>query len=224
VASELGDNLVTMLFELAKLSPSDGYKLLSSTIVPRPIAWVVSLSADGALNAAPFSFFNLFSDDPPIVCIGIMGRNGAMKDSSANIKARGEFVVNLVPQRLAHRMNETSAEFDHGVNEIEQAGLTTAPGVLVSVPRIAESPAALECIPIHFLELGGGRVIVAARVLSVYIDDSAILDASRCYVDTPALDLIGRMHGRGEYALTRELFTMLRPPGKSIAASRSKTG
>jgi flavin reductase (DIM6/NTAB) family NADH-FMN oxidoreductase RutF len=224
VLTPCGDNLATMLFELAKLSPGDGYKLLSSTIVPRPIAWVVSLSADGALNAAPFSFFNLFSDDPPVVCIGIMGHKGGMKDSSANIRARGEFVVNLVPQRLAHRMNETSAEFDHGINEIAQAGLTTAPGVLVSVPRIAESPVALECVPIHFLELGGGRVIVAARVLSVYIDDSAVLDASRCHVDTPSLDLIGRMAGRGEYALTRELFTMLRPAGKPVAAPRDNAG
>jgi len=203
-----------MLFDLSKLPAGDGYKLLSSTIVPRPVAWVVTLSAQGVLNAAPFSFFNMFSDDPPIVCVGIMGRKGGMKDSSANIKARGEFVVNLVPYRLAEHMNETSAEFEHGVDEIALAGLTTAPGELVSVPRIAESPVALECVPMHFLELGGGRVIVAARVLSVYVEDSAILDASRCHVNTPALDLVGRMHGRGEYAFTRELFTMLRPAGK----------
>lgn len=207
-----------MLFDLSKLSPRDGYKLLSSTIVPRPIAWVVSASPEGRLNAAPFSFFNLFSDDPPVVCVGIMGRDGGLKDTAANIKARGEFVVNLVPQRLALRMNETAAEYEYGVDELQQVGLTTAPGTLVGVPRIAESPVALECVPIHFLELGGGRVVIAAKVLSVYIEAAAILDASRCYVDTPALDLVGRMHGSGEYALTRERFQMARPGGPAVPA------
>ena len=210
-----------MLFELAKLPPRDGYKLLSSTIVPRPIAWVVSVSAEGRLNAAPFSFFNLFSDDPPVVCIGIMGRNGAPKDTGANIRARGEFVVNLVPRRLAQRMNETAAEYEYGIDELQQAGLATAPSALVSVPRIAESPVALECVPIHFLELGGGRMVIAAKVLAVYIDDAALLDADRCYVDTPALDLVGRMHGAGEYALTRERFHMARPDGPAPSVRKA---
>ncbi len=208
-----------MLFELAKLPPRDGYKLLSSTIVPRPIAWVVSASPEGRLNAAPFSFFNLFSDDPPVVCVGIMGRNGRLKDTSANIQARGEFVVNLVPRRLAHRMNETAVEYEYGIDELQQAGLATVPGALVGVPRIAESPVALECVPINFLELGGGRVVIAAKVLSVYIDDAAVLDAGRCYVDTPALDLVGRMHGSGEYTLTRERFQMARPVVAAAAAT-----
>jgi flavin reductase (DIM6/NTAB) family NADH-FMN oxidoreductase RutF len=206
-----------MLFELAKLPPRDGYKLLSATIVPRPIAWVVSSSPQGQLNAAPFSFFNLFSDDPPVVCVGIMGRNGGLKDTAANIQATGEFVVNLVPQRLAHQMNETAAEYEYGVNELEQAGLSTAPSRLVRVPRIAESPVALECVPINFLELGGGRVVIAAKVLALYIDDAAVLDAERCYVDTPALDLVGRMHGGGEFALTRERFQMARPTGPVVS-------
>ena len=100
------------------------------------------------------------------------------------------------------------------VRFLAQVGLTTVPGHLVGVPRIAESPVALECVPMHYLELGAGRVIVAARVLSVYVDDQAVLDAGKCQIDTPVLDLIGRMHGRGEYAYTRELFTMLRPAGQ----------
>ncbi|HEJ6137345.1 TPA: flavin reductase family protein [Pseudomonas aeruginosa] len=200
-----------MLFELAKLPPREGYKLLSATVVPRPIAWVVSSSPQGQLNAAPFSFFNLFSDDPPVVCVGIMGRNGGFKDTAVNIQATREFVINLVPQRLAHKMNETAAEHDYGINELEQAGLSTAPSSLVHVPRIAESPVALECVPIHFLELGGGRVVIAAKVLALQIDDAAVLDAERCYVNTPVLDLVGRMHGAGEFALTRERFRMDRP-------------
>jgi len=202
-----------MFFELAQLAPRDGYKLLSSTIVPRPIAWVVSSSPQGQLNAAPFSFFNLFSDDPPVICLGIMGREGGPKDTAVNIEATGEFVVNLVPQRLAHKMNETAAEYGYGINELEQAGLSTAPSQLVRVPRIAESPVALECVQMHTLALGGGRVVVTARVLALHIDDGAVLDAQRCYVDTPALDLVARMHGGGEFALTRERFQLLRPTG-----------
>jgi flavin reductase (DIM6/NTAB) family NADH-FMN oxidoreductase RutF len=209
-----------MLFELAKLPPRDGYKLLSATIVPRPIAWVVSSSPQGQLNAAPFSFFNLFSDDPPVVCVGIMGRNGEFKDTTVNIQATREFVINLVPKRLVHKMNETAAELDYGINELEQAGLSTVPSSLVSVPRIAESPVALECVPIHFLELGGGRVVIAAKVLALQIEDAAVLDVERCYVDTPALDLVGRMHGAGEFALTRERFRMDRPTGPATQAVR----
>lgn len=200
-----------MLFDLSKLTPRDGYKLLSATIVPRPIAWVVSASVDGQLNAAPFSFFNLFSDDPPVVCLGIMGRNGALKDTSANIRAREEFVINMVPQRLVPPMNETAAEYDYGVNELDQAGLTTVPGTLIGVPRIAESPVALECVPFHFLELGGGRVVIAAKVLSVFVVDEAVLDADRCYIDTPKLDLVGRMHGSGGFTTTRDRFHLERP-------------
>ncbi|MCA8250426.1 flavin reductase family protein [Burkholderia multivorans] len=201
-----------MWFDLSQLPPRDGYKLLSSTIVPRPIAWVVSADADGRLNAAPFSFFNLFCDDPPVICLGVMGRAGQPKDTAANIRARGEFVVNLVPERLAHQMNTTACEYEHGVDELEVAGLATAPCRTIAVPRIAESPVALECIPMQYIELGNGRMLIAARVRSVYVDDAAVLDRDRCYIDTPALGLVARMHGRGEYARTSSLFTMPRPP------------
>ena len=186
-----------MLFDLAELAPRDGYKLLASTVVPRPIAWVVSADAEGRLNAAPFSFFNVFCDDPPLVCLGIMGRDGGPKDTAANIRARREFVVNLVPERLASTMNETSADFAHDVDELREAGLTTVPGARVSIPRIAQCPAALECVPTDFLEQGRGRVIIVARVLAVHVDDDLVLDARRCYIDTPGLDLVARMHGAG---------------------------
>lgn len=199
-----------MRFDLSKLSPRDGYKLLASTIVPRPIAWVVSQDAQGRLNAAPFSFFNLFSDDPPVVCLGIMGRAGAPKDTAANIRATGEFVVNLVSEPLAPKMNITAIEFGHDVNELQEAGLTTAPSATIAVPRIAESPVALECRRREMIELGNGRVLVVGTVTTVHIDDAAVLDAERCYVDTPALKLVARMHGRGEYARTGDLFTMER--------------
>jgi flavin reductase (DIM6/NTAB) family NADH-FMN oxidoreductase RutF len=201
---------VSMLFDLEKISPRDGYKLLASTIVPRPIAWVVSRDANGVINAAPFSFFNLFSDDPPVVCLGIMGRNGARKDTSANIRATGEFVVNLVSEQLAPQMNITGYDYDPEVDELKEAGLSTAPSTKIGVPRIAESPVALECVPMEFLELGKGRVLIVGKVLAVHVRDDAVLDEEKCYIDTPRLGLVARMHGRGEYARSGDLFTMLR--------------
>jgi flavin reductase (DIM6/NTAB) family NADH-FMN oxidoreductase RutF len=200
-----------MWFDLSQLPPRDGYKLLSSTIVPRPIAWVVTANAEGHVNAAPFSFFNLFSDDPPVICLGVMGRSGRLKDTAANIRARGEFVVNVVPQRLAQEMNATSRDYEPDVDELAEAGLATAPCLTLGIPRIKESPVALECVPSQYVELGGGRMLIVAQVRSVFIDDAAVIDPANCYVDTPALDLIARMHGRGEYAVTSERFTMYRP-------------
>ncbi|CAM3808949.1 Flavin reductase like domain-containing protein [Bordetella sputigena] len=200
-----------MWFDLSKLAPRDGYKLLSSTVVPRPIAWVVSADKEGRLNAAPFSFFNLFSDDPPIVCLGIMGRAGGPKDTSANIRAREEFVINVVPESLAAKMNMTSGDYAAGIDELACAGLTVAPSTKIGVPRIAESPVALECVPINFMDVGGGRVIIAARVVGVHVADHAVLDAAKCYIDTPALQLVGRMHGGGEYTRTTDRFNMTRP-------------
>lgn len=200
-----------MWFDLSRLPPRDGYKLLSSTIVPRPIAWVVTADALGNVNAAPFSFFNLFSDNPPVICLGVMGRGGRLKDTAANIRARAEFVVNLVPQRLAQQMNATSGDYESDVDELAKAGLATAPCLTLGVPRIKESPVALECVPSEYLDLGGGRMLIVAQVRSVFIDDAAVIDPANCYVDTPALDLIARMHGRGEYAVTSERFTMYRP-------------
>jgi flavin reductase (DIM6/NTAB) family NADH-FMN oxidoreductase RutF len=180
----------------------------------------VSADARGQLNAAPFSFFNVFCDDPPIVCLGVMGRNGSLKDTAANIRATREFVVNLVPEQLAAQMNETAAEFPHEVDELALAGLTTAASLRVAVPRIAECPVALECTATDFLEQGGGRVIVIARVLAVSVHDAMVLDAERCYIDTPKLQLIGRMHGSGEYARTSDLFNMPRPSTPADAPMR----
>lgn len=199
-----------MLFDLEQLSPRDGYKLLASTVVPRPIAWVVSRSPAGTLNAAPFSFFNVFSDEPPIVCIGVMGRSGVPKDTAANIHATGEFVINLVSEDNAAKMNLTAFDHPQDIDELREAGLSTAPSVKIRVPRIAESPVALECVVWKSLDLGGGRSIIAAKVLAVHVRDEAVLDAAKCYIDTPALKLVARMHGRGEYARTSDLFTMLR--------------
>jgi flavin reductase (DIM6/NTAB) family NADH-FMN oxidoreductase RutF len=206
-----------MLFDFEKLSAQDRYKLLISTIVPRPIAWVVSQDTEGRLNAAPYSFFNALVGDPPVVGIGIGGRRagdppGSWKDTGTNIRTTGQFVVNLVSFDTRDAMNVTAIEFPHGVDELAQAGLTTLPSTKVAPPRIAESPVALECERLSIVEVATDRAIVLGRVLAVHVHDECVLDEKRCYIDTPKLDLIGRMHGGGWYARTTERFDMPRIP------------
>jgi flavin reductase (DIM6/NTAB) family NADH-FMN oxidoreductase RutF len=202
-----------MLFDFDALSARNRYKLLVATVVPRPIAWVVSQNAAGHVNAAPFSFFNALSGDPPVVGIGIGPRpDGTPKDSTANIRATGEFVVNLVPDAAAAAMNVTAIEFAPDVSEVIEAGLDMLPSVKVRPPRIAQSPVALECTLLQIVELGPARVLVLGRVLAMHVQDEAVLDAGRCYIDTPKLHLIGRMHGAGWYARTSDLFEMPRIP------------
>ena len=206
-----------MLFDFETIAPQDRYKILTSTIVPRPIAWVLSLDTEGRRNAAPFSFFNALVGDPPVVGIGIGGRRpedapGTWKDSGANIRATGQFVVNLVGYENREAMNVTAIEFPREVDELEQAGLTTLPSTKVKPPRIAEAPVALECERMAIIEVGVDRAIVLGRVLAVHVRDDCVLDASRCYIDTPKLDLIGRMHGGGWYSRTTDRFELPRIP------------
>lgn len=200
-----------MLFDFANISAKDQYKLLVSTVVPRPIAWVVSQDSEGQVNAAPFSFFNAFSGEPPIVGIGIGSRkSGHPKDTRTNIKETREFVVNLVSESLAEAMNITAIDFTAGINELTEAGLTTLPSLHVKPPCIAESPVAMECELFQIVDLGSDSGLVLGRVLAMHIHDSAVIDEKKNYVDTPNLRLLGRMHGAGWYARTSDLFQMPR--------------
>jgi flavin reductase (DIM6/NTAB) family NADH-FMN oxidoreductase RutF len=200
-----------MLFDFATLSGIEKYKLLVSTVTPRPIAWIVSQDSAGLLNAAPFSFFNAFSGDPPVVGIGVAARkHGEAKDTRANIEQTGQFVVNLVSDENAAAMNITAIEFDSGVDELKQAGLTTLPSVHVKPPRIAESPVSMECELMQVINLGPRNGLVLGRVLAMHVRDDAVINAAKQYIDTPALKLIGRMHAAGWYARTSDLFEMPR--------------
>jgi len=200
-----------MLFDFTTLEPRERYKLLVATVVPRPIAWVVTHNADGGMNAAPFSFFNALSGDPPVVGIGIASHQpGRPRDSRVNIERSGQFVVNLVVEENAEKMNVTAIEFDYGVEELAEAGLTTLPSVKVKPPRIAESPVAMECELLQIVDLGPSSALVLGRVLAMYVRDQVVLDAQRHYINTPALRLVGRMHGTGWYARTSDLFEMPR--------------
>ena len=153
-----------MLFEFDKTPNQNIYKLLVSTVVPRPIAWVTTQDIDGTVNAAPFSFFNAVSGNPPVVAIGIGGRApGDVKDTGGNIRRTGEFVVNLVSNALAEKMNITAIDFDKDVNELAEAGLTTAPCSRVKPPRIAESPVSFECERLVIVEVGVDRAVILGR-------------------------------------------------------------
>ena len=202
-----------MLFDFAEMAAQDCYKLMISTITPRPIAWVVSQDKAGAVNAAPFSFFNGFAGDPPVIGIGIGSHApGRPKDTRANIRDTGQFVVNLVGDAQAESMNITAIDFDHGISELAEAGLTAIASTRVKPPRIAESPVAMECELMQIVELGANSGLVLGRILAMHIRDDAMLDPAKFYVDTPKLGLIGRMHGAGWYARTTDLFNMPRIP------------
>lgn len=201
-----------MLFDFANIPPKECYKLLVSTITPRPIAWVVSQDAKGVINAAPFSFFNAFAGDPPVVGIGIGSRRpGQAKDSRANIRETGQFVVNLVAEENAEQMNITAIDFDPGVDELAMAGLNPAASVRVKPPRIAESPVAMECELMQIVDLGESGLVLG-RVVAMHVRDNLVIDAEKHYIDTPNLNLIGRMHGTGWYARTSDLFDLPRIP------------
>jgi flavin reductase (DIM6/NTAB) family NADH-FMN oxidoreductase RutF len=210
-----------MLFDFANVPPQEAYKLVVSSIVPRPIAWVVTQDAAGQVNAAPYSFFNALASNPVIIGIGVGPKApGAPKDTGANIRDTGEFVVNLVPERAIHEMNATAVDFPAGVDEIAEAGLTRLPSSLVKPPRIAESPVALECVTFQLIP-AGQHTIVLGRVIAMHIDDDCVLDPAKFYVDTPKLGLVGRMHGRGWYARTTDRLDVPRITPEEWAARKT---
>jgi flavin reductase (DIM6/NTAB) family NADH-FMN oxidoreductase RutF len=201
-----------MMFEFDKLAPEIGYKLLTSTITPRPIAWVTSLGLNGVVNAAPYSFFNAMGHTPPTVALGLLRDSmRGWKDTARNILDTGEFVVNLVPETLATAMNATCAAVGPEVSEIELAGLQVATSRHIAPPRIAAAPVSFECVSLSSVVTGPMQTIVIGRVVAAHIDDAVILDAERGHIDTPALGLIGRMHGAGWYARSTDLFQLGRP-------------
>jgi flavin reductase (DIM6/NTAB) family NADH-FMN oxidoreductase RutF len=204
-----------MNFDFDEISNIDAYKMLSSVVVPRPIAWVVSQNKHGAVNAAPFSFFNLVSSDPPVIALGVGPRaNGAPKDTARNILETGEFVVNLVSHELAVHMNETSRPYAESVDELAEHGLECEPSLKVKPPRIRRSPVALECRAWQTLSSGPNRYIILAHVVALYLSDNAIENLEKFYVDTPALKLVARMNGAGWYTHTSDTFFM---PGPDAA-------
>jgi flavin reductase (DIM6/NTAB) family NADH-FMN oxidoreductase RutF len=202
-----------MIINPADHTPVNLYRLLVGAIVPRPIAFVSTISSAGVLNLAPFSFFTAVSANPPVICFSPMVRPaapGALKDTLRNIEDTREFVVNIVSEDFAQQMNLTSADFPPEVDEFAASGLTPLPSDLVRPPRVRESRIHMECgllFTVHVSALPLGGSLVLGKVLRLHIDDSLIADFK---IDPAKLRAIGRMAG-ATYARTTDRFEMPRP-------------
>ncbi len=201
-----------MEFDFNRLQAAERYELLLGTVVPRPIALITTLDADGKLNAAPYSLFNVMGHEPPIVAVSVLPHpERRLKDTGQNILATDEFVVNLVSEELAEAMNVTCIDAPAGFDEAKLAQLETAPSKAVKPPRIAASPVAYECRLLTSLSFGPHQAIIIARVVHGHVADEFVIDAARGLVDTPKLKLIGAMHGARWYARLSDRFDMERP-------------
>lgn len=197
-------------FDPGQTDPLAFYRLLNSVVIPRPIAWVSSRSADGVDNLAPHSFFTVACTDPPIVQFTSVGR----KDSLANIETTREFVVNFTPEPLFEAVNATSVNAPPDVSEFDYAGILREPSLRVAPPRVAESPVALECVLHDTLPLGDCTVVLG-RVVHVAIAEEAMRDGR------PAADLLrplARLGGR-QWSTLGELLEIDRPRWSERALS-----
>jgi len=204
-----------------EISPEDlpwqsVYNILVGSVVPRPIGWISTVDSAGRPNLAPFSFFNAVCPNPPHVlfCPNIRIADQNSKDSLRNVRATGEFVVNIVTEDLAEAMNLTSTELPAEVNEFEIGNLGISPSKVVQPPRVAASPIHYECKTAHILDLGdepGGGSVVVGRVLHVHVDESVLFDKDK--IDVTKLKPIGRLGGNG-YCRVTDLFKMVRPPSQ----------
>ncbi|EDL65285.1 flavin reductase family protein [Bacillus sp. SG-1] len=190
----------------------DAYKMLVGSIVPRPIAFVSTVDDNGRANLAPFSFFTAISADPMLVCFSPMrrGTDGSKKDTLNNIESTKEFVINVVSEEFAEQMNNTAIEFEAGVDEFEETGLTKIPSVMVAPPAVKESKVQLECSlhqVLHFGEEAGAGSLVIGKVKYVRVDDELYYKGR---IDTEKLKPVGRMAGQMYTKPMAETFEMVR--------------
>jgi flavin reductase (DIM6/NTAB) family NADH-FMN oxidoreductase RutF len=202
------------------LSAGDRYRLMTSLIVPRPIAWVSTVSAAGHRNLAPFSYFNAVCSDPATVVLGLgWAADGRPKDTLANVLETGELTISVVTESLAEAMNHTSGAFAHDVDEWAEAGVDAAPSVAVTPPRVAEAAAALECRLVQAIPLGRrengspSTTLVIARIVHFHVREGLIQrdenDKLRP-VDPAQLATVGRLAGMA-YTKTSDRFELVRP-------------
>ena len=200
-----------MHFASNDLSGAEAYRLLAATVLPRPIALVTTVSAEGVPNAAPFSFFNAMGSKPPVVAMGIEPRpDGSYKDTSANIIETREFVVNLVDEPLADKMNACAATLAPEVNELEEVGLKTIPSSGVRAPRVEDSPVSMECKLLQTVDLAGGGSIVIGEVIHFHLQDRIVSSLDPLRIDTGEHSLIGRLSA-SDYCRTTDRFQLQRP-------------
>ena len=189
------------------------YKILTGSILPRPIGWISSIDMDGRPNLAPFSFFNAVCSNPPTVlfCSSIRSTDGKPKDTLNNVRAMNEFVVNIVTEELLGAMNLSSIEAPSDFDEFDFAGLTLAPSVVVKPPRVAESPIHFECKVQQIIDINdqpGGGSIVVGTIVHIHADDEVMLGGDK--INLTALRPIGRLAGSAYVRIT-DIVEMERP-------------
>lgn len=199
-----------MEIDFREIEPQLRYKLLTATVIPRPIALVSTRGPEGIDNAAPFSFFNVFGEDPPIVVLGLQAKEpGSPKDTTRNIRITNEFVINLVDSSIAKAMNECAVDFPDDVSEFDVTGFTRAECRHISVSRIAEAPIAFECRRTMILQLNETRDLCVGEVLHMHVRDG-IIDPDTMRLNLDQYDVVARLFANlyaplGEtYELTRQ--------------------
>jgi len=201
-----------MRIDFSTMKPRDIYHWMTSTIMPRPIAWVSTVSAEGKTNLAPFSFFQGISSAPPILMfVPANNRDGGRKHTLLNIEQVPEFVVNLVPHSLAEKMNATAALLPYGESEFDAFGIAAVPSESVRPPRVDGAPVAFECKLHSIVPMGEGPQaanVVFGSIQLMHIVDEAVVPGA--YADAAKLDLIGRMGGE-LYVRTHDTFALKRP-------------
>jgi flavin reductase (DIM6/NTAB) family NADH-FMN oxidoreductase RutF len=201
-----------VLIDVASANYLDVYHLLVGVVTPRPIAWVTTIDPEGRVNLAPFSFFNAFGANPPVVVFSpTLRRDGSKKDTLRNLEATGEFVLNAAVESLAEKINLSSKELPYGQSEVELTGLTLIPSTKVKPPRLAETPVTMECKVLQIVSTGEGPIagnLVIGEILVMHIADDVLDDKKR--IDPRKLRTIARLGG-DYYCRTSDLFEMKRP-------------
>jgi flavin reductase (DIM6/NTAB) family NADH-FMN oxidoreductase RutF len=213
-----------MEFNPAKLTKKEFYKLITGTIIPRPIGWISTVNKAGQPNLAPFSFFTGVCSNPPTIlfCPAVRGKGWEEKDTFQNVETTKEFVVNIVSVNLVEQMSKTSTELPANINEFDYANLTELPSKIVKPPRVGESLIHLECKLSQIIKIGDGGIgsgsIVVGEVVYMHVDDKVLLPNHK--IDTAALNPIGRLAGPyyggiGEiYSIFREKSQIKKPNSK----------
>ena len=193
------------------LSDMQNYKLLSGSIIPRPIAFVTTQNLKGDINAAPFIFFNVVNHTPPMIAIAVQRTNGNRKDTSINIEQSGEFVVHITDEAIVNDVNETAAPLEYGVNELKRTSLSMIDSDLIKVPAIKEAKVRFECKLHQIVQLGNkdnGSDLIIGEIVMYHIDEEVYFEDSK--IDANQLNPVARLAGN-DYSLLGQTFTVNRP-------------
>jgi flavin reductase (DIM6/NTAB) family NADH-FMN oxidoreductase RutF len=198
-------------FSVADLRPLEGYKIASALIVPRPIGWIGTRDSDGAVNLAPYSFFNMVAGTPPMFVFSPM--RGGRKDTLSNVRETGEFTVNVVTEEVGEAMNLTAASLEAGVSEFDHAGVTEVAAELIGAPMVAECKANFECVVTQIVDIGHaeqGNALVIGEAVMMHVRED-IIDLEKMRIDQPNLKALGR-HAGNTYSRSTDQYDLTRPP------------